>query len=171
VHHTDDARPPSAAGYTLVAAILLTFWTAIAVCVGAVVVISAWDHRDRGEAVAVEPTASPTIEPTATATPPVRPVGVPLSARPVEGAFDTGEPQQHLFFHIGCEQGVLSVVTTDERVYAQTFCPPPVPRELRERFLGKPVRITIADRRIEISSPAVAERLQFPIDRAWVEVP
>lgn len=152
--------------YALVMGVLFMFWAAVVVCVAVVFSISAWRDRPADDAAAVAPTATPVPAPSPTLAP--RPADVPLSAQLIEGAFDTGEPEQHLFFHVGCIDGVLAVVTTDERLYAESPCATPIPPARIEPFLGVPVRITVGEGRLDLSSPS-GGRLQFAIGRAWVE--
>ncbi len=161
-HRHDTPRLP----YALVMGVLFTFWAAVVVCVAVVFSISAWRDRQADDAAAIAPTATAVAAPTAT--PALRPSTVPLSARLIEGTFDTGEPEQHLFFHIGCAGGVLAVVTTSERLYAESPCDAPIPQAQIEPFLGVPVRITIGDGRLDLSS-AAGDVLRFPIGRVWVE--
>lgn len=152
--------------YALVMGVLFTFWAAVVICVAVVFSLSAW--RDRPGAAAIAPAATPTAVPAPTQTPAPRPADVPLSARLIEGSFDTGDPEQHLFFHIGCVDGVLAVVTTDEHVYAESPCVTQIPQAQIEPFLGVPVRITVGEGRLELSSPS-GDRMQFVIGRAWVD--
>ncbi len=151
--------------YALMMGVLFAFWAVVVVCVVVVFSISAWRDRPADDAAAIAPTATPA--PAVSPTPAPRPADVPLSAQLIEGAFDTGEPEQHLFFHIGCIDGVLAVVTTDERLYAESPCATPIPQAQIEPFLGVPVRITIGEGRLDLSSLS-GGRLQFSIARAWV---
>ena len=155
--------------FGIVFGVLFVFWAAMAVCVAAIVIVAAWDGRDGG-ATAAAPAATVAVSPTPapTATPQTRPPGVPLTAEPLEGDYDSGEPQQHLFFHLGCVEGVLMVVTTDERVFGEMECPAFIDPLFVRPFLGDPVRITVAEGRIEIVTIA-GERLTFPIGRVWIE--
>jgi hypothetical protein len=164
----DSAQPRvlSRRVYFTVVGVLLAFWAATIVCVVVVFGIAAWDDRDGDDAHgATPPTATAVVTPTATPEP--RPPDVPLSAAPIDGTFDTGELEQHLFFHIGCEDGVLVIVTTDEHVYAETFCGP-IQQPLIVPFLGRAVRITIDEGRLDLVS-VDGERMQFGVQRAWVE--
>jgi hypothetical protein len=148
--------------------VLFVFWAALIVCVAVVFAMTAWDDRDGGDdAQAAPPSATAVVQPTATSTPEPRPVDVPLTALPIDGTFDTGEPEQHLFFHIGCSEGVLVIVTTDEHVYAETFCSA-IPQQQVVPFLGRPVRITISEGRLDLVADNGA-RLQFGVQRAWVD--
>jgi hypothetical protein len=152
--------------YFTVVGVLLLFWASLLVCLAVVFVMTAWDDRDgRDDAQAAPPSATVVVQPTATPLP--RPVDVPLTALPVEGTFDTGEPEQHLFFHVGCSDGVLVIITTDEHVYAETFCSS-IPQEQVVPFLGQPVRITISEGRLDLVADSGA-RLQFGVQRAWVD--
>lgn len=153
--------------YFAVMGVLALFWATLIVCVAVVVGMAAWDDRDDDGAQAA-PQASATAVVTPSATPEPRPVDVPLTAAKIEGSFDTGELEQHLFFHIGCDEGVLVIITTDEHVYAETFCGGPIPQPLVEPFLGRAVRITINEGRLDMTS-VDGERLQFGVQRAWVE--
>jgi hypothetical protein len=146
--------------------VLFLFWTALIVCVAVVFTMTAWDDRDGdGDAQAAPPSPTAVVSPTATPLP--RPVDVPLTASPVDGMFDTGEVEQHLFFHIGCSDGLLVIITTDEHVYAETFCSS-IPQEQVVPFLGRPVRITISEGRLDLVTEDGA-RLQFGVQRAWVD--
>jgi hypothetical protein len=153
--------------FVAVFGVLFAFWVAIAVCVAAIVIDSAWDARDGAASVAA-PTA--TLAPAPTATPEARPPGVPSTAAEVEGDFDSGEPEQHLFFNLLCEDDVLRIVTTDERVFAETGCPPVIDPIFVEPFRGDRVRITVTDAMLDIVTIA-GERLTFPVARVWVERP
>jgi hypothetical protein len=149
-------------------AVLFAFWTAVAVCVIAVVTGVAWDARDDGTAA---PRATATeAAPSPTATPDERPAGVPASAAELDGDFDSGVPEQHILFSIECAGDVLSVITTDERVFAETPCPPRIERAYIEPFLGDRVRITIVRGELNIVT-TVGERLTFPVGRAWIQRP
>jgi hypothetical protein len=150
-HRHDTPRLP----YALVMSVLFTFWAVVVVCVAVVFSISAWRDRQADDAAAIAPTA--TAAPAPTATPAARPSAVPLSARLIEGTFD-----------IGCAGGVLAVVTTGEQLYAESPCATPVPQARIEPFLGVPVRITVGDGRLDLSS-AAGDALQFLIGRVWVE--
>jgi hypothetical protein len=161
LHRHDTPRLP----YALVAGVLFTFWAAVAICVAMVFSISAWRDRQADDAAAIAPTATAVSAPAATPVP--RPPAVPLSARLIEGTFESGEPEPHLFFHIGCADGVLAVITTEEQLYAESPCQTPIPRARIEPFLGMPVRVTVGDRRLDLSS-AAGDALQFLIGRVWV---
>jgi hypothetical protein len=162
-------KPLSRRVYFTVLGVLVLFWSSLIVCVAVVFAMAAWENGDGDDAQAAAPSATAVAGATATATPAVpRPTDVPLSASPVDGAFDTGPAAEHLFFHIGCDDGVLVIVTTDEHVYAETFCDS-IPPELRVEFLGRPVRITISEGRLDLVSVDGA-RLQFGVQRAWVEL-
>jgi hypothetical protein len=153
--------------FGLVFAVLFAFWTAMAVCFAAVVIVTAWDARDDDAASAAAPTS--TSAPTqATPTPDARPAMVPATAQPLTGEYDSGELPRHLFFHLECAGDVLAVITTDEHVYAETECPPTVDPVFVRPFQGDPVRITIADAQMDIVS-LDGERLTFDIGRAWIE--
>ena len=91
-----------------------------------------------------------------------------MSAAPVTGEFDTGEPQQHIFFNLACADGVLTVITTDEHVFAETGCPTAIDPIFVRPFLADPVRITVTSGQLEILS-IEGERLTFPIGRAWID--
>ena len=158
-----SSRLPAAVAF----GVLFVFWVAIAVCVAAIAIDSAWDARDDGAAAAA-PTATVAAEPTPVATPEPRPPGVPMTAAPVDGEFDTGEPQVHLFFNLACADGLLTVVTTDELVFAETACPTAIEPVFLEPFLTDPVRIAVANGQLDIVS-VEGERLTFPIGRAWIE--
>jgi len=148
--------------------VLFAFWAAIAVSVAAIAIASAWDARE-DEVSAAAPTATiaaPTVAPTPT--PAARPNSVPLTAAQIEGEFDSGDPAQHLFFHLGCNVDVLIVITTDERVYAETACPPTIEPVYVRAFQGVPVRLTIAEGQLEIAT-TTGERLTFDVGRAWIE--
>jgi hypothetical protein len=154
--------------------VLFAFWSATAVCVAAIAIASAWDAReDAASAAAPTPTivaptavtAAPTAAPTATPEP--RPRLVPLAAEPLRGDFDSGAPEQHLFFHLDCAGGVLLVITTDEQVYAETVCPATIEPVYLQALQGVPVRLTVAEGQLEIST-RLGARLTFPIGRAWI---
>jgi hypothetical protein len=145
--------------------ILFAFWTAVAVCVAVVFAMTAWDDRGDDGTRTVAPSATAVTSPTQTPEP--RPDEVPLTAAAIDGVFDTGKAERHLFFHIGCVDGVLAIITTDEHVYAETFCNS-IPQDLVVPFLGRPVRITISEGRLDLVSVDGA-RLQFGVQRAWVD--
>lgn len=151
----------------LVMGVLFASWASVLVCAGIVYSISAWRNRSTDAAAVVAPTAT---APAATATPARRPDAVPRSARLIEGTFDTGEPKQHLFFHIGCVDGVLAVVTTSEQLYAESSCEATISPAQIEPLLGMPVRIRIGDGRLDLS-PAAGNTLTFSIGRVWVVEP
>jgi hypothetical protein len=155
--------------FGLVFGVLFLFWAATAVCVAAIVTVAAWDGRD-DSATASAPTATvaATATPAPTSTPESRPRIVPLTAKPLAGDYDSGEPQQHLFFHLGCVEDVLAVITTDEHVFAEMVCPAFIDPLFVRPFLGDAVRITVAEGRIDIVTIA-GERLTFPIGRVWIE--
>ena len=163
-HKSSSSKLP----FGLVFGVLFVFWLAVAVCVGAIVIASAWDARE-DDAMAAVPIVTPTT-PVATATPDARPPAVPLTASPVEGEFDSGEPAQHLFFDLHCSADVLVIITTDEHVYAETACPPRIEPVYIAPFQGDPVRVTIAEGLLEMATVA-GERLTFDIGRAWIERP
>jgi hypothetical protein len=48
-----------------------------------------------------------------------------------------------LFFHLGCESGVLTIVTSQDQIYAELPCDRTLPRDVVEQYLGKPVQIRI----------------------------
>ena len=148
--------------------VLFVFWAATAVCIAAIVIASAWDAREGEVSAAVSTRTAnvPTADPTATTEP--RPSAVPASAQPLDGAFDTGQPPQHLFFHLDCADGVLVVITTDERLYAETSCPPVIDPIFVRAFQGVPVRLTIVEGELEIATTR-DQRLTFPVGRAWIE--
>ncbi len=150
--------------FGVVFGVLFTFWTALAVCIAAII-ITADDERDGNAAVL--PTATG-VAPTATALPEARPREVPLTATPLDGDYDSGEPRQHLFFHLGCTGGVLVIITTDERVYAETVCPDRIEPVYVNPFLGDPVRITVTEGHLEIVT-ADGARLTFEVERAWID--
>jgi hypothetical protein len=154
--------------YVTVFGLLFVFWTALAVVAALVLGARAWDERDDDAAAAVPTsTAAVTLSPTPTAAPEPRPAEVPLTAAPVTLPFDTGEPEQHLFFHIECDRGLLVIITTDEHVFAESFCGPIAPANV-EPFLGMPVRITIEGLLLELTS-AQGARMRFGVARSWVE--
>ena len=153
--------------YMLVMGVLFASWAAVLVCAGVVYSISAWRDRSTSAAAVIAPTAT-ALAPTATPAP--RPGAVPPSARLIEGTFDTGDPEQHLFFHIGCAGGVLAVVTTSEQLYAESSCVAAIPRSRIDLLLGMPVRITISDGRLDLS-PAAGNILTFSIGRVWLVEP
>ena len=166
------ARDPHRRGtprlpYLLVMGVLFTSWAAVLVCAAVVYSISAWRNRSADAATVVAPTAT---APAATATPAPRPDAVPRSARLIEGTFDTGDPKQHLFFHIGCVAGVLAVVTTSEQLYAESSCEATISPAQIEPLLGMPVRITISDGRLDLSL-AAGNTLTFTIGRVWLVEP
>jgi hypothetical protein len=158
--------------FGVVFGVLFAFWAAMAVCVAAIVIVAVGDGRG-SKATAAASTApavtpAPTATPVSSPTPEPRPSAVPSSAQPLDSAYDSGEPQQHLLFHIGCADGILTVATTDEQVYAETDCPAEIQRVFVEPFLGDPVRITVAEGGIDIVT-IDGERLTFPIGRVWIE--
>jgi hypothetical protein len=159
--HPRNGRPPKLS-FGVIFGVLFVFWAATCVCVAAIVTVSAWDARS-GESA-----AGPTPAPTATATPSPRPPSVPSSAEQLDGAYDSGMPEQHLFFNLACAGGVLVVITTDEHVYGETDCPPAIERFYLEPFLGDAVRLTVAGGVLEIVTTS-GERLTFNVGRVWVE--
>jgi hypothetical protein len=168
---TDDSIEAEAArgwrfAYFSATGALLLIWGALAVFAAAYVAVTLGD--DSAESSTVELVATATTVPTPEPTLRPRPPGAPLGATRVVD-LDTGEPKQHLFFHIGCTEGVLEVVTTDEIVLAEWPCEGVVfdPQEVQP-FLGKPVRIVVEDSDyLAVESPGIG-KFEFNIDSAWL---
>lgn len=106
------------------------------------------------------------------------PAGVPNDATFVAKDLSLGVPggaaetaaDQRLFFHIGCTDGILVIVTTRETVYAELPCDRAVPRSIAERFLGKSVRIRVVTKSSKLFvESTTAGSIEFTIGRAWIQ--
>ncbi len=77
----------------------------------------------------------------------------------------------HLFFHFGCNDDVLVIVTTQVELYAELPCDRAIPPQVVERFLGQPVQIRVVFNDAEklfVESP-VAGSIEFTVTRAWAK--
>jgi hypothetical protein len=154
--------------------VLGLFWAGVVIFVAVYFGVTARDGDGVREFVAVQPTAAVTSIPSVMATPAAaptvrpKPPGAPESATLVTD-LDTGGPREHLLFHIGCQNGILAVVTTDEILLAEWPCDGIViSREQVAPFLGQPVRITVEDgKRLTVEGPE-GRRFQFNVDSAWI---
>jgi hypothetical protein len=145
---------------------LLLIWGALAAFAVAYVALTFRDDAAESSPAAVVVTATPPPTPEATAE--RRPAFAPPGATRVDD-LDTGAPLQHLFFHIGCEDGVLTVVTTDETLFAAWPCDGVIfDRQRVEPFLGKPVRIVVEDGGYLAVEAAGAGKFEFNVDSAWL---
>ena len=91
-----------------------------------------------------------------------------MSASPLEGDFDSGVPQRHLFFHLTCTDDILTVITTEEQIFAETVCPPMILEVFIAPFRGDQVRITVEDGLLDVVT-VNNERLTFEIGRVWLK--
>lgn len=103
------------------------------------------------------------------------PAGLPESAEPMQTAEERpaevapGEGGR-LFFSSDCVDGLLSVTTTREIVYAELPCDRALPPEVKERFLGKAVALRIVpgqQSKLYIESQE-AGSVEFTVGRMWL---
>lgn len=146
------------------------FWAAMALTVFASFVVVTWN--DRVEALA-DDGAGPGAQPTYVVTR-LRPAGVPESAQQVEesielGAPLTGEGAVRLLFHISCEGGLLTVVTTEEALYSEVSCSQAPSRWRVERMLGEPVHVQAGRGTVVLESEAGSYELDAA--SSWVDRP
>ena len=157
--------------FGLILAVLLAFWTTTVIVVLATFWMHAWD--DRHEARAAAPTAAVTAAQTAahTATPvDGRPAAVPPTAQTVQHNIVLGDVADglHFFERMSCEDGITTIVTSKETVYAEIPCDRMLPGTTLARLRGQIVRIRIVDGALIMESLFVAS-FRFDVGRVWLE--
>ena len=170
-----QAFPRSGPGRTLALGVVLgtvwLFWAATALTVFATFVVVTWN--DRVEALS-DDDAGAAAQPTYVVTR-LRPVGVPESAQQVEEALELGAPlggegAVRLLFHMSCEGGLLTVVTTEEVLYSEVSCSQAPSRRQAERLLGEPVHLQ-AGRGTVVLESADAGRFELDATSSWLDRP
>ena len=97
------------------------------------------------------------------------PPRVPPGAHEVSES-ETRSGEETLFFSSDCFDGVVSVTTTVEVVYAELPCSRALPADVKERFLGKVVALRIVPgepSKIYMDSKA-AGSVEFTVGRIWL---
>lgn len=157
--------------WVLAMAILFVFWSMVVVTVSVTAALTMRPGEHAG------PTAMP--EPTRVA--PLRPAGVPLTASFVDADLALGDAtppagtpvrDQHLFYALRCDDGLLTVTTTHEIVYARVGCERYwIPDDVVRPFLGEPVRVTIDRGDIVIASfmTIAGGTMRFEAEGVWLE--
>lgn len=69
---------------------------------------------------------------------------------------------------ITCDNGTLVLVTTNARFVGTMDCTAQVPQETIDRFIGKPIMITITETRLKIEHPE-AGSLDYPATGVAIE--
>lgn len=67
----------------------------------------------------------------------------------------------HVLESITCENGQLTMVTSAGRFVGTMDCTAQVPQETLDRFVGKPILITVTETRLKIENPE-AGSLDYP---------
>ena len=87
------------------------------------------------------------------------------------GASTPGAAPPQLFF-LGCKDDVLAVITSQiVELYAALPCDRAAPKDVVDRFVGRPVTVRIIigqAEKLRLESPT-AGTLEFTIDGAWVK--
>jgi hypothetical protein len=153
-------------------AILFAFWAMVVVTVSVTAALTMRPGEQEVRAVAPAPTE---------VAPPQRPPGVPLSAAFVEGDLSLGDAtpaagtavsEQHLFYALRCDDGLLTVATTHEVVYATVACVRYwIPDDVVRPFLGEPVRVIVDQSGIvTVSFTTIAGgTMRFEVEGVWLE--
>jgi len=84
---------------------------------------------------------------------------------------DAPADSAHLFYAMTCVDGVLTIITTKETVYAELPCDRALPPEVVGRFSYVPVRVrvvTAAPAKLYIESKT-AGSAEFTVGRVWIE--
>ena len=74
----------------------------------------------------------------------------------------------HVLVSISCENGVITMVTSAGRFTGTMDCQAQVGQDVLDRFVGKPIAITITDARLKIENPE-AGSLDYPATDVVVE--
>lgn len=158
--------------WALTMAILFAFWAMVVVTVTVTAALTMRPGERDGGAAAPAPTE---------AAPPQRPADVPLSARFIDGDLVLGDAtpptgtavgDQHLFYSLRCDDGLLTVTTTHAIVYATVQCVRYwIPDDVVRPFLGEPVRTTIDQGDVVIASfmTIAGGTMRFEADGVWLE--
>jgi hypothetical protein len=106
------------------------------------------------------------------------PAGVPTAAVPAgEQEFGDIEPtpadaeEVRLYESLSCNEDIMTIVTSQETVYALIPCDRSLPADVAGRFAGVPVRIRVTPDRpphklyLESASQGTAE---FTVDGVWI---
>jgi hypothetical protein len=153
-------------------AILFAFWAMVVVTVSVTAALTMRPGEHDVRAVVPEPTQVALQQ---------RPVTVPLSAAFVDGDLALGDAtppagtavsEQHLFYALRCDDGLLTVATTHEVVYATVACVRYwIPDDVVRPFLGKPVRTTVdRDGIVTVSFRTLAGgTMRFEAEGVWLE--
>ena len=104
------------------------------------------------------------------------PSGVPSGAQAVRAtetrsAGNSAGAGERLFFASNCVDGLLSVTTTLEVVYAELPCDRALPEDVKGRFMGKAIALRIVPgqpAKLYIDSKE-AGSVEFTVGRIWVE--
>jgi hypothetical protein len=162
-----EASWPRLWGLTM--AILFAFWATVAVIVSVTAALTMRPGESAGGAVT---SPRPAV--------PERPAGVPASAMLVESDMQlgdatppTGTPvrDQHLFYALRCDDGLLTVATTHEVVYAAVDCERYwIPDDVVRPFLGEPARVAVehGDPVTALFMTIAGGTLQVEADSVWV---
>lgn len=170
-----QAFPRNGRGRTLALGVVLgtvwLFWAATALTVFATFVVVTWN--DRVEALA-DDGAGAGAQPTYVVTR-LRPAGVPETAQQVEESLELGAPLSgegavRLLFHMSCERGLLTVVTTEEVLYSEVSCSQAPSRRQVDRMLGAPVHVQASPGTVMLES-ADAGRIELDAASSWVDRP
>lgn len=158
--------------WALTMAILVAFWSMVIVTVTVTAALAMRPGEHAGSAVA------PGAQPTA---PPERPAEVPTTAVSVttnrmlgDATPPAGTPvgEQHLFYTLRCDDGVLTVTTTHVIVYATVECNRYwIPDDVVRPFLGEPVRVTVDQGDVVIASfmTIAGGTLRFEAGGVWLD--
>ncbi len=155
--------------FGVILSVLFAFWTATVVVVLATFWTHAWDHRHQTSAAVVAATSTEAPTPAATATP-SRPAAVPPTAQTVEHNIVLGDVADglHFFERMSCQDGITTIVTSKETVYAEIPCSQLLPDATLARLRGQVVRIRVVDGTLIMESLFVAS-FRFDVGRVWLE--
>jgi hypothetical protein len=152
-------------------AILVAFWSMVVVTVTVTAALAMRPGEHDG------PAAAPVAQPTVT---PQRPADVPSTAVLVSGDLMLGDAtppagtpvaDQHFFYTLRCDDGVLTVTTTHEIVYATVECSQYwIPDDVVRPFLGEPVRVTVDQGDVVVASfmTIAGGTLRFDAGGVWL---